>query len=216
MANIHLHHYERTMEDSKDAMIDDDDKATKRNNAMVLYRRGCAAYQRGLYDDASSAFLLVDELTLGDEDAALELKRTKQRQEEARCCNYDFLHMGDTVNAMNRRLDYASFISNFETRETVDRGGGLFAVKEIKAGELLLCDRAFCAEFCPDEGEKSSLVINLNTDTIWTGPHATLLVNTVQKLLHDSDLCSAFLDFYDKAYQPRTGRIVNQVPAVDT
>ncbi|KAL4880559.1 hypothetical protein BJY04DRAFT_219028 [Aspergillus karnatakaensis] len=45
--------------------------------------------------------------------------------------------------ALTLDLDYATFVMAVTVRKTPDCGRGLFAVKEVKAGDLLLCEKAF-------------------------------------------------------------------------
>ncbi|KAL2753071.1 hypothetical protein ACRALDRAFT_1072817 [Sodiomyces alcalophilus JCM 7366] len=73
-----------------------------------------------------------------------EYERCLARVEESEKGNYDLAAISRTVTTKNIHLDKASFISNTEVRSSSHHGRGLFAVRDIKAGEIIYAEKATC------------------------------------------------------------------------
>lgn len=102
------------------------------------------------------------------------------------------------------RLDHADFTSNTTIREAGARGRGLFAAKDIKAGQLVLCEKALCVAFDSDATPYSYTILNPNTQRALAGTQATLLFTLVQKLTHNPELAAGFFDLFDDGgYYPK-------------
>ena len=58
---------------------------------------------------------------------------------------YDFEEMQAQATQRHRPiLDCATYIGPLEIKETEKKGYGLFTTKAVKAGEVLLCEKAIC------------------------------------------------------------------------
>ena len=123
--------------------------------------------------------------------------------------------MSKSFTKQHTRLDHASSTCNTVVRDTAGRGRGLFATRDIKAGELVLCEKAFCVAFETDEKTNRSVVLNFNLDSISIGSHATLVVRLVQKMLYNPLQAASFLQLYDGGYTPKSGHVVDDITAVD-
>lgn len=92
-------------------------------------------------------------------------------------------------------LDHATYIGLVAARETGSRGRGLFTTKEVKAGDLLLCEKAFAHAFVDVENEKASastcLLLNMETERMTMRAQADLLGMIVRKLHGNPPLNSA-------------------------
>ncbi|USW54877.1 Putative SET domain-containing protein [Septoria linicola] len=128
---------------------------------------------------------------------------------------YDFGVMADSVSQKHRRLDHASYTANVEVRAAPGRGMGLFASRRIKAGDLVFLEKAYCVAHDTDDGATMSLTVNLDTNTTSTGPHATLLVHTVQHILRNPQHGSQLMELYDRDYPNKTSSAVDRKPVVD-
>jgi hypothetical protein len=51
------------------------------------------------------------------------------------------------------KIDSASFTGPIEIRDSPSRGKGLFTTKQVKAGDLLLCEKEFSYCFAEPPGE---------------------------------------------------------------
>lgn len=218
MANIHLKHYESAVADAESAIIPEElsssDESVK-NNAKALYRAGSAAYQLGDFTKARHSFEGARRLKSDDVDTERECRRSISRVIEQQSGKYDLDAMSDSVNTGHVMLDHASFTSRVEVRATLDRGQGLFAKTAIKAGDLVLVEKAFSAAFAATEHASLSIVLNMNTNSVSTGSHATLLPQIVQETLRNPIRGRRLLDIHDGRYSPKSEFLVDGNPVVD-
>ncbi|KAH9810902.1 TPR domain-containing protein [Teratosphaeria destructans] len=220
MVNLCLKRHERTLDDALAAIIPDGSEAgekLKELNNKAYFRAGRAAYELGRFSDAESYYLKMSELCPGDADAAKELKRTKLRLQEASAGVYDFAAMSNSVSKKRPHLDHASFTEKVEVRDAGNSGRGLFAKTSIKAGEVILCEKAFSAAFGNEKQSSIYILMNLNTNQISAGKHAMLLFNVVKKMLHSPAEATRFFDLHDGGYDPKLAVAdIDGVVAVDT
>jgi hypothetical protein len=113
------------------------------------------------------------------------LAQTQARLKEASTGEYDFAAISNSVSHVHKRLNHASFTANVVIRTSGKKGRGLFATKGIKAGELILVEKAFLIAFESYVGPEKHVVLNLDTNTRRIGAHAVLFNRLVQKLLHN-------------------------------
>ncbi|KAK4502484.1 hypothetical protein PRZ48_005909 [Zasmidium cellare] len=220
-ANINLGRYEAALADAEASIISSDDLASGEaglvnSNVKAFYRAGIAAYHLQSYDKAQQMFESILKIAPMDSDAQRELQRVRRRLVEQSMGAYDFEEMIECAMTVDKRLDVADFKANVTVQKTVDRGHGLFATKAIKAGELVLVEKALFVAFNTDEGADQSVIMNLNTGVMSVGTHPTRLVGAVHKMLHSPKLAEAFSHLYDGGYEPRGVQVVDGVVAVDT
>jgi hypothetical protein len=124
-----------------------------------------------------------------------ELKRVTSRIREQEEGIYDFHSMVTSVTEQNIRLDHADRTKSTVVKSTPTRGRGLFAARDIAAGELVLCEKALCLPNRYDGEEGSDLVLyNLNTTSRTQRPAQTaLFLQLVQKLYNNPYLNRASL-----------------------
>lgn len=130
-----------------------------------------------------------------------ELEKCNARIKEATEGAYDFKAMARSVTPKEIHLDRASYFAKVEVRDSPIHGRGLFATKDIKAGELVYCEKAVCV---PSE-------FNLNHNS------AALFANLVRTCHDNPSLHAQVLDLYGGSYQ-RSGheaKVVDEVPVVD-
>jgi hypothetical protein len=95
----------------------------------------------------------------------------------------------------------------------------LFLTKRVRAGELLLCEKAFSHAYAPENGVGNSnvtLLLNVETEQGFMGGQADLINLITQKLYYNPSLASAFTALHHGAYKPVSTSIVDNVPVVDT
>ena len=125
--------------------------------------------------------------------------------------------MSKLANRKCKRLDHASFTSRDVVRSAGKHGRGLFAAVDVKAGDAILCEKAFCVAFNSDAEAGIYMIVNLNTGHGSVGTQATLLFNLTQKLLHNSAQAARFLVLFDGGYSPRcTGQVVDGLTSLST
>jgi hypothetical protein len=71
--------------------------------------------------------------------------------------------MVTSVTEQNIRLDHADWTKNTVVKSTPTHGRGLFAARDIAAGELILCEKAPCLPNRYDGEEGSDLVMYTST-----------------------------------------------------
>ena len=93
----------------------------------------------------------------------------------------------------------------------------MFTTINIKAGDFILCEKAYLASFASDGDAETCTVLNLNTNSGVIGLQATLTFNLVQKMLHNPVGAAKFFDLYDGAYGLKCKLSLGDgVAAVDT
>lgn len=103
-----------------------------------------------------------------------------------------------------------------------DRGRGLFTTKAVKAGELLLCEKAFAhcyagsSEESSKDGSKINLLVNIHTNRMTMGMQSDLITAIVQKLWRNPSLLSEFATLHHGSYEPVCVTEVDGKPVIDT
>lgn len=103
-----------------------------------------------------------------------------------------------------------------------DRGRGLFTTKAVKAGELLLCEKAFAhcyagsSEESSKDGSKINLLVNIHTNRMTIGTQSDLITAIVQKLWRNPSLLSEFATLHHGSYEPVCVTEVDGKPVIDT
>jgi tetratricopeptide (TPR) repeat protein len=186
----------------------------------AYYCAGRAAYELGDYTKSKEFFENASKLNPKDSRYKKELKRANSRIKEQEEGMYDFDSMIASVNEQNVHLDHADWTKNTMIKSTLTRGRGLFAARDIEAGELVLCEKALCLPNRYDGEEGSDLIMyNLNTTSKTQRPAQTaLFLQLVQKLYNNPHLNKNFFELDGGSYirSGKEGSVVDGVPIVDT
>ncbi|KAK0934192.1 hypothetical protein LTR29_014241 [Friedmanniomyces endolithicus] len=224
-ANLLLQRFEAALADANAAIFPLElgtealDEATAKLNGKAYYRAGRAAYALRDFARAAEYFRKVERCSAsGDADAEREGKRAACRLEEQKTGHYDFAAMSKAVSATrNNRLDHADFSIRVKDGDSGSRGRGLFAVKALKKGDLVLCEKAFELVFASENAKEVYTMVNLNTNRASMGAHATLLFDLVQKLSHNPEQARVYFDLHDGGYTPKIPpQLVDGVTVIDT
>lgn len=220
VVNILLKRCEHALADAKAAIIPakerEDDEAVALNS-KAYERAGRAAYELGRFEEAEACFRKMQKLAPTNAVAFSALERIEQRKKECSSGDYDFMKMSKSANKKHNRLDHADFTSNTTIREAGAHGKGLFAAKDITAGQLIMCEKAMCVTFDSDETSQSYTILNHNTKRALTDTQATLLFALIQKLVYNPDLAVGFFDLFDGDYHPKTSlQAIEGLVPVDT
>lgn len=203
LADVHLNRYDASILDAFKSISNGQDDRAKFMDAKAWFYRGCANYQLGHYVDALNAFRRMLVLAPFDLQGHEELTHTRERLLEQQQGAYNFAEMIDEVTKNGFFADRASYLSGTEMRQTQDRGRGLFATKDIRMGDLILCEKAFMAAHPDDQIPRSTV-------PVW--------LDSVQKVVDNPSQSKDLLGLY--AGQPRTSPIsapiIDGIPVVDT
>jgi tetratricopeptide (TPR) repeat protein len=167
----------------------------------AYYNAGRAAY--GLCDYAESNTLLTKALELNPTNANIQREhaRCQARLREEETGDYDFPAMLASLSPHSVHLDRGSFLHNTRIGPSVHHGRGLFATRDIKAGEVVFV-------------EKSALMPNQYEPA---RASAALYALMVRQLCDNPSLAGPVLSLYGGDYERsgKEGTIVDGVPVVD-
>ena len=194
-AALRSEHYDLCLEDAEVVL------SAYPSDEKALYRGSKAHYGLRNYD-ASYAFLSILLIEHPDNKAAQkELERVKVRMQEQDFGYYDFTQMLDEVTESSPYLDRASFTGPVEVRETETSGRGLFVTQHVKAGDLLLCEKAFALVYGFLDAENGHGGIVLDAD------QSKLLCSYFSDIQHklscNPSLLDSFFKLYHGSYSPK-------------
>lgn len=159
-------------------------------------------------------------------EASAFLERAQSRVVEQKTGVYNFSQLQENAKKLRPpHLDHATYIGPVEVRQTESKGRGLFVTKDVKAGDLLLCEKAFshahagegAADAGNDEASSTiSILLNPETGGGFMGTQADLIKLTVQKLYRNPSLAPAFTTLYHGSYERGSTSTVDGEPIVDT
>ncbi|RWA05954.1 hypothetical protein EKO27_g9144 [Xylaria grammica] len=185
-----------------------------------LFREARALYELGKFPESFEKWRMLTELYPQNEDAKVELRRAEKRVKEERTGEYDFAFMYKQAEATPPIIDCATYKGLVAVREAQGRDKGLFTTKSVKAGDLLLCEKAFAYCYANKDdliGRKNmSLLVQLDTKKAKVGGQAQLLTQVVQKLYHSPQASEGFKALHHGDYKPVTVSHVDGLPVVDT
>ncbi|KAF2482043.1 hypothetical protein BDY17DRAFT_325539 [Neohortaea acidophila] len=217
VANFNLGRYEEAETDARASIVASTDMTDSKKvslDSKALYCAGRAAYELRKYQEADEAFLSALKLTPNDPDTMREHNRCSRRLYEQSGGDYDFEQMSQSATKTHR-LDHADFTSNVAVRSAGKRGRGLFACKDIKAGELILCEKAFQACFASECN--ASLLGEINTERGYFDAAEGLVFDTIDKVRRNPEAASRYLELDDGGYQPKCPpTLVDNTTVVDS
>ncbi|KAH6619341.1 hypothetical protein B0J18DRAFT_241684 [Chaetomium sp. MPI-SDFR-AT-0129] len=168
----------------------------------AYYNAGRAAY--GLCHYAESHKLLSTALSLSPDNASVlkEHARCEARLREEETGDYDFEAMHASLGPQSVHLDRASFLRNTRIADSPHHGRGLFATRDLRAGDLVFVEKA---TLMPNQYEP-------------TRASAALYAMVVRQLCDNPSLAEPVLALHDGGAYERTGKegtMVDGVPVVD-
>lgn len=189
-------------------------------DAKSYHTAGLAAYALRDFSASKKYFEKALRIAPNDLRCGRDLLRALTRIDEEQNGIYDFEKMALSVTDHHLFLDHADFSRDTVIGTTAHAGRGLFAARDIAAGGLLLCEKAFCLPDMYSGDEPNGLVLfNLNNNSRTQRPSQTaLFLQLVQKLYSNPHLTSRYFDL-DGGDYIRTGKegsLVDGVPVIDT
>jgi hypothetical protein len=154
------------------------------------------------------------------------LERSILREKEETTPEVDFKLYYDEVSRLRPpHLDHATFSGPIVVKKSPGRGRGLFTTKSVKAGELLLCEKAFAHCYAAPEGASqqdrqgssiTAMLINILTKKITVGTQGNLITAIVQKLYANPSLLPKFRELHYGSHKPLSVDVVDGEPIIDT
>lgn len=183
------------LEDARSSLIREDDQRSKDLDSKAFFRAGSAAYSLGQYPLAKKLFEEQQKLTPADKDAKTYLKRIAARSREQESGSHDFTKMRVNLSKARSRVDAATFTGNTEVKNSRNKGRGLFTTRNIAAGELIMCEKAFCVVWGHEREAMTAMTYDLRDDRIRVSPIG-LSKAIVQKLISNPSQIPAVMDLY--------------------
>ena len=189
-------------------------------NEKALFRAADALYSLEKFSECLEVLELLCTNFPQNGEALRCLGRARSRCLEQKTGVYDFKLLQTKAKKLQPpHLDHATYIGPVEIRQTESKGRGLFVTKAVKAGDLLLCEKAFIHAHANDWNQNSSnisLLMNPSTMEAFIGTQADLIKLIVQKLYRNPSLAPAFNTLHHGTYERVSTSAVDGNPIVDT
>ncbi|KFY04036.1 hypothetical protein O988_01041 [Pseudogymnoascus sp. VKM F-3808] len=190
----------------------------------ALFRAGEALYNLRRFEECCQVLGMLCRLYPRNHLARASYDRVQNRLREQKTGEFNFkLLQAEAKKLRPPHLDHATYIGPVEVRQTASKGRGLFVTKAVKAGDLLLCEKAFVHAYAVEESDaeklgnsKISILINAETDRVIMETQADLLKTIVQKIYHNPSAASDFTALHHGDYKGVNTSAVDQMPVVDT
>jgi tetratricopeptide (TPR) repeat protein len=176
------------------------DQKHRELDGKAYLRAGIAAYQSGDFQEAKHLFEEQQRLLPGEKEATVKIRKTEQRLKEQETGCYDFKKLKASLllpssSRHGTRVDAASFTRNVEVKSSPGKGRGLFATRDLEAGEVIMAEKSFCIVWANEEEALTSMTYDFRDDRIRVFP-AGLCKAVVRRLIDNPSQVSKFLDLY--------------------
>ncbi|KAL8823300.1 MAG: hypothetical protein Q9191_005988 [Dirinaria sp. TL-2023a] len=214
LANLRLGAYDQALEDAGYSRNASD------NSEKGFYRAARSLYELGRFDESNDTYSSLLARFPHSAEAPKELTRTKSRLREAKHGDYNFEAMYEAAEKTPPNIDCATYLGPIAVKASEGRDRGFFTTKDVVAGELLLCEKAFA--YCWAEtggstaGSKSSLLINTSTNRMTMGTQASLITDVVQKIRRVPSVMPDVTSLFCGGYQAVQEAQVDGLPVIDT
>lgn len=214
--NLLLNQLDEAISDAKASLISKEDERSKELDSKAYLRAGSAAYTLGDFHEAKTYYEEQQKLAPQDENASINLRRVDMRLREQKTGAYNWKKIKANLSRARPLVDAASFLSNAKIKDSQGRGRGLFATCDIPAGEIVMCEKAFCVVWGFQSEALTAMTYDARDDRIRVSP-VGLCRSIVQKLLSNPSQIEKVMGLYSD-YQG-DGKNVSRTedgPMVDT
>ena len=196
-ARISLQAFDAALADAK-AVLD-----LSPGNEKALFRAARAVYGLRRWKESEQYLVALKQLYPNNTAADSDLKRCRERFEEENG-RYDFAGMMEEALAKlpSPDMDRATYVGPIDIRQCAieSHGRGLFTTKDVNAGELLLCEKAFSAAFSAGNYSSNTAIRSNATISEADKPplelRAELATKTFVKLHRNPSITPGFADLY--------------------
>ncbi|XXH02260.1 hypothetical protein Hte_008629 [Hypoxylon texense] len=215
--NLLLSQFDEAKADAKSSLTGREDQRSKDLDSKAYFRAGSAAYNLGEYQEAKGYFEEQQKLSPGNDTARAYLRNIEKRLQEQENGAFNFKKIRAGLSRSRPRVDAASYVGNTEIKDSPGRGRGLFATRDIPAGEIVMCEKAFCVVWGHEKEALTAMTYDVRDDRIRVSP-VGLTKSLVQKLLCNPSQIGKVMDLYGD-YQGDGKNDVSSIedgPVVDT
>lgn len=169
-------------------------------NEKSLLRAAAALYKLERFTESVETLQTLLSRYPNDEDAKKLLHRAQSRVSEQETGVYDFKKLQQEAKSSRPpHLDCATYIGPIEVGSTQSKGRGLFVTKAVKAGEWLLCEKAFC--YAAADKHNTTILMEFETGNTFLGSQADLLTSIVQRLHKNPSLAPKYTGLFSGKYK---------------
>ncbi|KAJ5736836.1 uncharacterized protein N7483_001961 [Penicillium malachiteum] len=194
-----------------DAAILDADSVLQSSelSEKALLRKAQALYYLRRYSESCETHKLLAENYPENSLAQHEFQRASARLAEQETGKYEFKKM--ILEAQKRHpphLERGTYVGPVTIKATESHGKGLFTTEAVKAGDLLLCEKAFGHAY-HDEKDQGGLTLLMNYDSnrMALGSQVNLIETIVRKLHKSPSLVSEYIDLHHGTYDASNIRV---------
>lgn len=208
LVNLKLRRYDDALSDAESVM------QHQASSEKGLFRAARALYELRRYTESVAKLESLIAEHPENSAAQTELTRARRRCHEETSGIYDIDSMYKATNQVPPVLDHATYIGPIKVAKSNQGGRGTFATCDIKAGTLLLCEKAFAYTF---GGNKTNLtlLINTHTDKMVMGTMGTLIRDVVQQCARAPSSITKLYDLHREPFRVPESSFVDGIPVVD-
>ncbi|KAM3480966.1 hypothetical protein MY5147_000940 [Beauveria neobassiana] len=196
--------------------------ATKMNGQIsptekAVFREIKALYNLGYFERCLGRLEYFTEKYPTNTEAQLEMNRVNARLREKIDGAYPFASMYKQASQDSTLIDCATFSEPVEVREAPGRGRGLFTVNAVKAGQLLLCEKAFVyKQLDLISASRSILKAPSDEKCPFPGGQVGIVTQIEQDLYHNPEHSLPFLQLHRGDYKVVNRQRADGNPVVDS
>jgi len=214
--NLLLNRLDEAKMDALASLTGLDDEKHRELDGKAYMRAGSAAYNFGSFLEAKGFFEKQQKLMPGSKDAIARRRKTELRLKEQATGSYEFRRIKTGISTGLPQVDAASYSSNVEIKESPGRGRGLFVIRELKPGEVIMAEKAFCAVWGHENEALTAMTYDKRDDKIRVSP-AGLPKAIVQKLQDNPSLVENVIDLFgDYGGIGKQLILRDSIPVIDT
>lgn len=182
----------------------------------ALFRAAEALYYLGLFGECLAVTEMILRVNPGNKEASAVFSRTQDRLKEKNSAAFEFPNLQKNAMKLNPPLfDIATYVGPIEVKQTANKGRGMFLTADVKAGDILLCEKAFCyAHMAPNSG--ISVLMYPETDRVVHGGQADLINAIVRKMYLNPSIARQVRALHHGDYQAVDVVSVDSKAVVDT
>lgn len=184
----------------------------------ALWRTFEALYSLRRYSEAKNSAQVLCEMYPGSPLHETALSKVTSRVQEQTTGVFPFSQFYEDA-ANLRPVDHATYVGPVAIRPSSLGGRGLFTTKAVKAGDLLLCEKAFAhARADPESADPSrsiTILISSQADKVSLGMQSELMRVVMQKIHRNPSLASIVTSLDHGSYEPVAATEVDGTPIVD-
>ncbi|KAI2480601.1 protein containing SET domain protein [Pyrenophora tritici-repentis] len=193
--NLLLGRLDEVQTDARASLTGREDTKSNELDSKAFYRAGMAAYNQSRWHVAKDHFLQQQSLTPDDKDAKSQLKKIEARLREEQTGSYDLFKIRTSLSKARSRIDAGNFTLKTEIKQSPGKGRGLYATCDIPAGDIVICEKAFCVVWGHEPDTLTAMTYDVRDSRIRVAPLG-LAKALVQKCLNQPSLTDGFMDLF--------------------